>query len=714
VKHLFITSLSLLTISFISACNHTVDKTTDNAQMNTPPVAKKVPYEMKMHSHKRIDNYYWLRDDQRKDPEVLAYLEAENQYTQHQLAHTQGLQQQLFEEMKGRIQKDDNSVPIKKGQYFYSTEMQGDNEYPIHVRSTDFLGSEKQVLLDINELAKSHNYYSVSGVSASPSGQLLAYGEDTVSRRIYTVKVKDLSTGTLLNDEIKNTSGHIVWADEQSFYYINKDPQTLLGYQVFRHVLGTPQSEDVLVYEESDNTYYTYVSKSKDGQFAFIRHSSTESSGVSIIDLNKDKNKAERFIARTKGLEYNVAKLNDWFYIYTNLDAKNFRLMKVKNASRQDTSAWQEVIPHSHTAMLEDFELFHDHLVYKVKEHGINSVFIKTLSSGEIRQLNFNDKAFASYLYGNNELDNAAIRIYYTSLTTPATHYDFNLGSGEAKVLKQQNVLGDFNADNYQSERFFIEARDGKKVPVSLVYHKEKFKKDGTNPLYQYAYGSYGSTREPTFSSNRLSLLNRGFVYAIAHVRGSEMLGRAWYEDGKKLTKKNTFNDFIDVTKALTAKGYGDKNKIFASGGSAGGLLMGAIMNQAPELYHGVAAHVPFVDVVTTMLDESIPLTTNEYDEWGNPNDKVYYDYMLSYSPYDQVKTQNYPNTLVTTGLHDSQVQYFEPAKWVAKLRDYKTDNNSLLLKTDMTAGHGGASGRFKRLNDSALEYAFFIDLLTK
>ncbi|WP_191907700.1 S9 family peptidase [Vibrio fortis] len=683
------------------------------AQQTQAPVAKKVPHSMTTHGDTRIDDYYWMRDDERQDPEILQHLEQENKYAETVLKHTEASQEQLFEEIKGRIAKDDNSVPVRKGNYYYSNEVKGDKEYPVHLRANDFAGTNKQVILDVNELAKEHEFFSIGGLSVSPNENMLAYGEDTLSRRIYTIKIKDLTTGEYLNDEIEGASSAIAWQnDNQAFYYIKKDPQTLLGYQVYRHVLGTPQTSDELIYEEADSAYYTSISKSKDGQQVYIWHSSTETSGVSIIDANTPNAKAEAFYPRETGMEYSIAKLEDWYYIYTNYQAVNFRLMKATSEDIHDRSKWVDVIPADDNVQLVDFELFNDHLVYEQRSNGLSTVTVRQLSTGKEFPLEFNDTAFAAYLTSNHELDNSKVRIYYSSLTTPGTYYDFDLNTGESEVMKQTPVLGDFDADNYQSERIMITARDGKQVPVSLVYRKDQFKKDGTNPIYQYGYGSYGSTIEPTFSSVRLSLLDRGFVYAIAHIRGSEMLGRPWYEDGKKLTKQNTFNDFIDVTKGLVEEGYGAKEKVFAVGGSAGGLLMGAIINQAPELYRGIGAHVPFVDVVTTMLDESIPLTTNEYDEWGNPNNKTYYDYMLSYSPYDNVKAQNYPNMLVTTGLHDSQVQYFEPMKWVAKLREMKTDNNVLVFKTDMEAGHGGASGRFKRLKEDALEYAFFLDLL--
>ncbi|WP_419238561.1 S9 family peptidase [Photobacterium leiognathi subsp. mandapamensis] len=690
-------------------------KTTNVAQDLQAPIAKKIPHTMTIHDDTRIDNYYWMRDDNRADPEIIAHLNAENAYTDAVMAHTEALQQQLFDEIKGRIVKDDNSVPVKQGNYFYSSEVTGDNEYAISVRADDFNGTNKTVLLDINELAKNHEYYNVSSLSVSQDENLLAYGEDTVSRRIYTIKVKNLATGEYLADEITGTSGSIAWQnDNKAFYYIKKDPQTLLGYQVYRHQLGTNQADDTLIFEETDPSFYTSIGKSKDNELVYIWHSSTETSAVSIIDANDPNATATPFLEREEGLEYSISKLGQQFYVLTNYEAVNFRLMKVDADKLGDKTEWQDVIAPQEGVMLEDYELFDNYLVYQQRSNGLTHITVRQLDTNEERELRFNDEAFTAFFYGNKELNTNKLRLYYSSMTTPASHFDINLDNSEFTLLKQAEVLGDFNADNYQSERLMINARDGKQVPVSLVYRKDLFKKDGTNPLYQYGYGSYGSTIDPSFSSSRLSLLDRGFVYAIAHIRGSEMLGRPWYEDGKKLTKQNTFNDFIDVTKALVEQGYGAKDKIFAVGGSAGGLLMGAIANQAPELYCGIAAQVPFVDVVTTMLDESIPLTTNEYDEWGNPNQKEYYEYMLGYSPYDNVGEHDYPNMLVTTGLHDSQVQYFEPMKWVAKLREMKTDNNRLLFKTDMEAGHGGASGRFKALHEDALEYAFFIDLLNE
>ena len=705
-----------LSLAVLSACNKVPDNkeqavTTKQAQI-AAPVAKKIPHEMTIHGDTRVDNYYWMRDDKRKDAAVIAHLNAENAYVESKLVHTQTLQNTLFEELKGRIEKDDDTVPTKKGEYYYFSQTRGDDEYPVYVRSKDSQGGGKQVILNVNELAKNHDYFAVTGLAVSPNGNLLAYGEDTVSRRIYTIKVKDLTTGKMLTESLEGTEGDVVWAnDNKTFYYIKKDLQTLLGYQVYRHTLGTPQADDELVYEEKNTSYYTGIYKSKDQQEIYISHGSTSASGVSVIDANDVKAMPKRFIEREAGLEYDISKLGDWYYIVTNLNAVNFQLMKVHRDKVHDKANWKTLIAGRDNVKLEGIELFNNHLVYEEREMGQTRITIRDLRNQQEQVVAFNDPTYMVFSYGNRELDNPNLRVYYSSMTTPSSSYDINLESGEKKLLKQRKVLGDFNPDNYASERVYVTARDGVDVPVSLVYRKDKFKKDGSNPLMQYGYGSYGATMDPSFSSSRLSLLDRGFVFAIAHIRGSQMLGRPWYEDGKLLKKQNTFNDFVDVTKSLAAQKYGDKDNIFAMGGSAGGLLMGAVVNQAPELYKGVIAAVPFVDVVTTMLDASLPLTTNEYDEWGNPNDKVYYDYMLSYSPYDQVKKQAYPNMLVTTGLHDSQVQYFEPAKWVAKLREYKTDDNLLLFKTDMEAGHGGASGRFKSLQDTALYYAFMLDL---
>ncbi len=571
--------------------------------------------------------------------------------------------------------------------------------------------ANKVLLLDVNELANGYEFYELGEVALSPSEQLMAYSEDTDGRRIYTVRFKDLNNDKMLDDVLENTEGQVVWAnDNQTVFYVKKDLKTLLGYQVFRHELGSEQDQDVLVYEEQDSSFFMGLGKSRDESLIIIDLASTETNDMWILDANQPHGEFTALMPREEGHEFDIDKLGDTFYIVTNWQAKNFRLMTATSNTIADKNQWQTHTPHRETVLLEGVELFNDFLVLSEREQG-QARFVVVNQNAERMNLEFDDPCYYAAIAMNPEPNVAHARIYYSSLTTPGSLYNVDLTTGEKTLLKQQKVLGDFNAGDYQSERLMVSARDGIKVPVSLVYRKDSFKQDGSNPLFQYGYGAYGITIDPSFSSTSLSLLDRGFVYAIAHVRGSEMLGRSWYEHGKKQHKQNSFNDFIDVTKALTEQGYGNKSKVFASGGSAGGLLMGAVVNQAPELYCGVGCHVPFLDVLTTMLDESIPLTTNEYDEWGNPNDPHFYEIIEAYSPYDNISAQHYPNILVTTGLHDSQVQYWEPMKWVAKMREYKTDDNILVFKTDMDAGHGGASGRFKSLEEKALEMAFFIAL---
>jgi oligopeptidase B len=610
-----------------------------------------------------------------------------------------------------RIEKDDSTVPVLDNGYWYYTSYSGENEYPIYLRKPS-LDAEPQVLLDANRMSEGHDYFSIGSYAVSSNNKLLAYSEDTLSRRIYTVYVKSLESEEKLDDVLEGTSGSVVWANDNThLFYVKKDPQTLLGYQVYRHKLGTSQSEDVLVYEESDPTFYTYISKSKDDSVIYIHHDNTEKTGVTLIDANNPTSQTKVFLPIEDGQEYSVAKASDGYFVLTNIGAKNFRVMKAPLDATNDVSKWQEVIAHRPDVFLQSIEVMNNHLVVKEKENGMLRLVVHNLTTNEEKVIPTQDPIYGAYFNANPEMDTNKLRIYYSSLTTPGSIIDINLDTLESEVMKQTRVSDTFDSSLYASERVMIEARDGTSVPVSLVYRKDKFKKDGTNPLYQYAYGSYGSTVDPTFRSSWLSLIDRGFVVAIAHIRGGQMLGREWYEDGKMHQKINTFTDFIDVSKGLVAKQYADKDRVFAMGGSAGGLLMGAIVNMAPELYQGVSAHVPFVDVVTTMSDASIPLTTGEYTEWGNPANKAEFDYMLSYSPYDQIEAKDYPHMLVTTGLHDSQVQYFEPMKWVAKLREYKTDDNLLLFKTDMEAGHGGASGRFKRFESTALEYVFVLHL---
>ena len=680
--------------------------------LGAKPIAKKVPYKITRHGHTRIDNYYWMRDDTRKDPEIIAHLEAENSYAAAMLRHTDPLQEKLFNEITHRIKRDDASVPFKYRDHYYYSRFEGDKEYPIYARKRASLEAEEEILLDGNAMAAGFDYFNIGDYAVSTDQNLLAYSIDTLSRRIYDISFKNLRTGEVLPDKLEHTTGQVVWAnDNATVFYIRKDPQTLLGFQVYRHRLGTPQARDVLVYEETDRAFYTWLDKTKDDSTLVIVHASTLSRGASVLSADRPAGAFRRFAPLQAQHEYSIARLGQWYYILTNWQAQNFRVMKVRQDQTGDKAAWQEVIPHSEKVLLQDFDVFNKHLVVDEKERGQSRVRVVNLADKRSHVVAFDEPVYVVSLDTNVSVDTDTLRLRYGSLTTPLTIYDYNMASREKTVLKQEEVVGEFDPRNYQSERFFVEARDGEEIPVSIVYRRDRFSKDGTNPLYQFGYGSYGYNIEPYFSAARLSLLDRGFVFAIAHVRGSQTLGRAWYEDGKLFNKKNTFFDFIDVTKALVEQKYGAKDQIFAAGGSAGGLLMGAVINMAPELYRGVSASVPFVDVVTTMLDESIPLTTNEYDEWGNPNNADAYEYILSYSPYDNVKAQDYPNLLVTTGLHDSQVQYFEPAKWVAKLRELKTDDNMLVFKTNMEAGHSGASGRFRRNKLRALEYAFFMDL---
>jgi len=708
-----LSAFTLSSVMLLGCTNMTTDTTTH------APVAEKIPHTMTLHGQTRVDDYYWMRDDERKDPKIIAHLNAENDYTKAQFTPYEGLKKQLFEELVARLDKDESSVPYFWHKHWYYRYYKEGFEYPIVARKTAMDNNDELVLLDVNERAAGHDFYGLGGVSVSPDESKLVFGEDLLSRRIYTLYFKDLIDGELIADKLEGTDGRVVWAnDNQHVFYIAKDPQTLLGYQVFRHKLGTEQAKDVLVYEEKDDTFYIGLGKSLDESAIALYAESTITSEVLMLDANAPLTEFKAVLPREEGHEYSVSKLGDKYYILTNWQASNFRLMKVAVDKAADKQAWQEVIGNDPDSRIEDVLLLAHYMVVQTRERGISRIHVYPLKGQDFDmnaavELEFNDPAYVVGFDINPSQQSDKLRLYYSSPTTPESVYEYDLTQpNQRKLLKQEKVLGDFDAALYQAERLFVKARDGQEVPVTLVYRKELFKKDGTNPLYQYGYGSYGYTVEPDFSTSILSLLDRGFVYSIAHVRGSEMLGRGWYDDGRMLNKQNSFNDFIDVTEALTAQGYGDKNKVVAAGGSAGGLLMGGVINQAPQSYFAVAAHVPFVDIVTTMLDETIPLTTNEYDEWGNPNQKAYFDYMLSYSPYDQIKAQDYPHLLVTTGLHDSQVQYFEPAKWVAKLRDIKTDDNLLLFDTDMEAGHGGKSGRYRQYEDKAQEYAFFIGLL--
>ncbi|MFY0714715.1 S9 family peptidase [Seonamhaeicola sp. NFXS20] len=674
------------------------------------PVAAKKPKELSVHNDIRVDNYYWL--NQRENQEVIDYLNAENEYTKAVMQPTESFQKTLFEEMKSRIKEDDASVPYKLNGYWYLTRFEKGKDYPIYARKKETLEAKEEILFDCNEMAKEHAYFKLGGIAISSDNKLAAFSTDIVSRRQFTIQIKNLVTGEILEDKIPNTTGGITWAnDNETLFYAKKDEVTLRSHKVFRHKLGSKTSDDVLVYHEEDDTYNTFVYKSKSRKYIIIGSSSTLSTEYRILKADNPEGEFKIFQERQPNLEYSIAHYNGCFYILTNHNgATNFKLLKT-NENNTSINNWEEVIPHRKDVLLEDIEIFKDYLVVNERENGLNKLRIISWDGNEDYYLAIPSETYTVYIGNNPDFNSNTLRYVYNSLTTPTSVIDYNFKTKEQKVKKEQEVLGGkFNKNNYKSTRIWATARDGVKIPISLVYRKE-LKLDGTNPLLQYAYGSYGSTTDPSFSSIRLSLLDRGFIYAIAHVRGSEYLGRDWYENGKLLTKKNTFYDFIDCSKFLIEQKYTSKEHLYAYGGSAGGLLMGAIINMNPELYHGIIAAVPFVDVVTTMLDDTIPLTTGEYDEWGNPNKKEYYDYMKSYSPYDNVEAKAYPNMLVTTGLHDSQVQYWEPAKWVAKLRDLKTDSNILLLHTDMNSGHGGLSGRFESLKEVALEYAFLLYL---
>lgn len=704
-----ITIISLISLYFCVSCKQKEDMT-DKTIVKTFPLAKKKPKQLEIHNDIRVDNYYWLND--REDAEVINYLNEENAYTKSVLKHTEPFQKELFEEMKARIKEDDESVPYKLNGYWYITKYEKGKGYPIYTRKKGSLEAEEELLFDCNEMAKGHAYFRLGGISVSPDNTMVSFAVDTVSRRQYTLQIKSLITGEIFSDKIENTTGSSTWAnDNKTLFYSKKDEVTLRSDKIFKHKLGTPKEEDVVVYNETDETFNTFVYKTKSKKYIVIGSSSTLTSEYQILNADTPDGAFKMFQERERELEYSIAHYDDSFYIITNKDgAKNYKLQKTsENKTEKDN--WEDVLPHRADVLIEDIEIFSKYLVVNERQNGLNNIRVINWDGSEDYYLTFNNETYTLNIGNNPDFDSTDLRYSYNGLITPNSVIDYNFETKQHNVLKEQQVLSDtFDKNNYVSERIWVTARDGAKVPVSMVY-KKGMKRDGSHPLLQYAYGSYGSTIDPYFSSIRLSLLDRGFIYAIAHIRGGEYLGRKWYEDGKLLKKMNTFTDFIDCSKHLIKEKYTTAEHLYAMGGSAGGLLMGTVINLEPELYNGVIAAVPFVDVVTTMLDDTIPLTTGEYDEWGNPNDKTYYDYMKSYSPYDNVTSRDYPNMLVTTGLHDSQVQYWEPAKWVAKLRDLKTDNNTLLFHIDMESGHGGASGRFESLKEVALQYAFLLDL---
>ncbi len=703
-----IVPLFLLTLIFVSSCNQ--KKTRNLAKNIIPPIAEKKSVNLEKHGDIRVDNYFWMNE--RDHPEVIDYLERENDYYKKLTAHTKEFQSNLFEEMKGRIKEDDASVPYKRNGYWYYVRYETGKGYPLFCRKKDSLESEEIILFDNNAMAEGQAYFDQAGYTISENNKMAAFGVDLISRRKYTIQFKNLETGEFLDEKIENTTGSAVWTnDNKTVYYTRKDEETLRSNQIFKHTLGTSPEDDTLIFQENDETFNTFVYKTKSRKFIMIGSSSTLTSEYQFAAAEDGAGDFKMLQKRERGLEYSVAHYGDAFYILTNMDnATNFKLMKTLETDTEKEN-WTAVVPHRKDVLLEDIDIFKDFLVISERTNGLNRIRITRWDETADYYLPFDNETYTAYTGTNVDFDTEILRYAYNALNTPTSVIDFNMVTKEKDVKKEQAVLGGtFKKENYIMERIWATARDGVKVPISIIYHKDT-KKNGEAPLLQYAYGSYGNTIDPSFSSIRLSLLDRGFMYAIAHVRGGEYLGREWYEDGKLLKKKNTFTDFIDVSKHLIANEYTSEDHLYASGGSAGGLLMGGVINMAPELYNGVIASVPFVDVVTTMLDDSIPLTTGEYDEWGNPNIKEYYEYMKSYSPYDNAFAKAYPNLFVTTGYHDSQVQYWEPAKWVAKLREHNTGDHQILFYCDMDAGHGGASGRFEALKEIAKDYAFLLDL---
>jgi oligopeptidase B len=705
---------------FCASCTEK-GKNTQMIPENLPaaPIAEKKDSLLSIHGDTRVDPYFWMRltDEQKnaavpddQTQKVLDYLNEENAYADTVMKNTTALQEKLFNEIVGRIKKDDESVPYFSNGYWYYTRYEKDSEYPIHCRKKETLESEEEILLNVNELAKGHTYYAASGLTVSKDNKYLAFGEDTVSRRIYTIRFKNLETGEFLKDEIVNAEASGAWAnDNQTYFYTSKNMVSLLSEKIWRHQLGSENSRDVMVYQEKDPAFYIGVTKSKSDEYIVIYEGSTLSSDYHILKADNPTGKFMQFTPRETELEYSIYHFEDKFYMVTNDNATNFKLMETPEDAT-DISNWTEVIPNRDDVLLEGIEVFKNFLVVSERADALTRLRIINQQTKEEHYLDFGEPVYVAYTYGNPEFDTENLRYAYSSLTTPVSTIDYNMKEQTKEVKKVSEVVGGHRPEEYITERQWAKTRDGVEVPLSIVY-KKGTKLDGTAPLVLYGYGSYGNTIDPWFSSTRLSLLDRGFVYVIAHIRGSQAMGRQWYDNGKMMNKMNTFNDYIDCSLYLIDNKYTSSKHLYAMGGSAGGLLMGAIVNMRPDLYRGVIAQVPFVDVVSTMLDETIPLTTNEFDEWGNPKNKASYDYMMKYSPYDNVKAQDYPNMLITTGLFDSQVQYWEPAKWLAKLRAAKTDKNLLIMHTNMEAGHGGASGRFKQYKETALEYSFMFML---
>ena len=685
-------------------------QTLKESYKNLKPTPKKVPVNFEAHGVKRVDNYYWMRDDSRENPEVINHLNSENDYLETWFLNGQDNRDELFEEITDRIPKKEDSVPIRLKSYEYFRRYEPDNEHPIYIRRKD-KNSEEIILIDVNELAKEEDFYQLANWSISPNENLMAYAEDTNGRRQYTIKFKDISNNTTSQYSILNTSGSMGWSADGNFlFYVLKDEETLLPYKVMRHEIGTSQDKDDVVYEEKDSTFYTSVGNTRSMDYIEINISSTVSSEVRLLKANEPLNQPRTFLQREKDHLYSVDHdpADDRFIVESNWNAINFRLLETSLENSQDKNGWKELIPHRDDVLLQAVIPFPDHLVVMERQNGLRQLKIVNKDSNSSQPINFNDPSYTAYLAANPEYNTDRFYFGYSSMRTPDSLFSVKLSSGRKRLLKEAEVKGSFSSSDYKVERKLIEGRDGTKVPVSLVYKRTLFNK-GENPLFVYGYGSYGNSIDAGFSSSRLSLLDRGFIFAIAHIRGGQELGRSWYEDGKMFKKLNTFYDFIDVTKGLLAQGYGSNDRVFAGGGSAGGLLMGAIVNMEPKLYKGIISNVPFVDVITTMSDPSIPLTTGEYDEWGNPENKKEFEYMMRYSPYDNIEENEYPSILVTAGLWDSQVQYYEPAKYVSKLRDFNKGQNPILMKVNMSAGHSGSSGRFQSLKEVAMEYAFLL-----
>ena len=673
-----------------------------------PPAAGKTPTKLEKHGHVRTDDYFWLKD--RNNPEVIKYLEAENAYTDAVMAHTKPLQAKLAQEFKDRIKQTDMSVPYRKDGYYYYDRVEEGKEYPIYCRKKGSLAAPEEIMLDVNKMAQGHAFFSCRPGDVSSGQDILAYAVDAAGRNFYTIRFKNLSTGEPLADEIRDVTPIMAWAnDNRTLFYVKQDPATLRPHRVYRHTLGTDPAKDVLVFEETDETFRCYVFKTKSKSYLLIASAHTLSTEFRYLDANDPNAQWRVFLPRRRNHEYSVDHYKDRFYIRTNDGAKNFKLVSTP-VGQTGQEHWEELIPHRDDVLFEDMEIFKDYLVVVERKNGLLQIRVKPWSAQPEHYLDFGEPAYFAMPMQNPDFDTSLLRYYYSSLTTPNSVYDYDMAARTRKLLKREEVLGGFDPNHYVSERLFAPAPDGVRVALSMVYAKG-LNRDGAHPLLLEGYGSYGASSDAVFDPFLISLLDRGFIYTLAHIRGGQEMGRWWYEDGKLLKKKNTFTDFIACAEHLVASKYTGKDRLFITGASAGGLLIGATINMRPDLFKGAIAGVPFVDAITTMLDDTIPLTTVEYDEWGNPNEKEYYDYILSYSPYDNVQAKDYPNLLVLTSLQDSQVQYWEPAKWVAKLRATKTDRNLLLLRTKMEAGHGGVSGRYKQYDETAFQYAFLLDL---